>query len=57
MLILTRKRNEKILIGDNGEVQLGIDAPNETPIHREEVFTSIIKENNKNKSLANRNTK
>lgn len=48
MLILARRRNEAIRIGENVEivvkeikgekVRIGIQAPDETPIHREEVF-------------------
>lgn len=47
MLVLTRKKDEKILIGDdieilviscgNGKVKLGIDAPKNVPVDREEV--------------------
>lgn len=55
MLILTRKRNERIMIGDNIEVvivdirgeqvQLGINAPKEVPVHRREVYEAIVREN------------
>jgi carbon storage regulator len=51
MLVLTRKRDEKIMIGDNititvveirgDKVRLGIDAPIEVPVHRQEVFDAI----------------
>lgn len=51
MLVLSRKRNEKIVIGDGitvtvlevrgDQVQLGIDAPREIPVHRYEVFEQI----------------
>ncbi len=47
MLVLTRKQHEKIVIGDNihltivavrgNRVQLGIDAPHETPVLRSEL--------------------
>lgn len=55
MLILSRKRDESIIIdgritisivdikGD--QVKLGIDAPREVKIHREEVFKAIQQEN------------
>lgn len=54
MLILTRKTGEKILIGNEIKIQvieikgkqvrLGIDAPEEFGIHREEVFLRIQEE-------------
>ncbi len=54
MLILTRKPREKILIGDdieimvmevNGnQVRIGINAPRQLPIHREEVYLRIREE-------------
>lgn len=54
MLILTRKLNESIMIGDievkvtslKGDyVKLGIKAPREVPIHRKEIYDLIQKEN------------
>ena len=55
MLILTRKRNERIMIGDSIEVivvdirgeqvQLGINAPKSVPVHRREVYEAIVREN------------
>ena len=56
MLILTRKLGESITIGDGSitvsvmeikgrQVRLGIDAPANTPIHREEVFVKIKESN------------
>ncbi|HHT49387.1 MAG TPA: carbon storage regulator CsrA [Firmicutes bacterium] len=57
MLVLTRKTNESIIIGDDvkvtvvevkGEqVKLGISAPKRVPVHREEVYLEIQKENRK----------
>lgn len=51
MLVLSRKRNEKIVIGDeitvtilevHGEqVQLGIEAPRHISVHRHEVYEAI----------------
>ena len=51
MLVLLRKRNQKIMIGDNivlticsvhaGEVQIGIEAPKEMSVHRKEVHRAI----------------
>lgn len=57
MLVLTRKTNESIIIGDDvkvtvvevkGEqVKLGISAPKRISVHREEVYLEIQKENQK----------
>jgi len=48
MLVLTRKENESLIIGDNikltilavkgGQVRIGIDAPVDVPIHRAELL-------------------
>jgi carbon storage regulator len=55
MLVLTRKRNESIMIGDSVEVsvievkgdqvKLGIKAPRDIKVHRKEVYLAIQKEN------------
>ncbi len=55
MLVLTRKRNESIMIGDSVEVsvievkgdqvKLGIKAPKDIKVHRKEVYLAIQKEN------------
>ena len=55
MLVLTRKLGEMIRIGDqikvtvlevrSGQVKLGIDAPTEVKVHREEVYARIQAEN------------
>lgn len=57
MLILTRKKNESIIIDDqikvtvleldNNRVQLGVEAPRDIIIHREEVYRDIQEENRK----------
>lgn len=55
MLVLSRKENEKICIGDDIEVvvirigpssvRLGITAPENIPIHREEIIDAIARNN------------
>ena len=51
MLVLSRKKNESIIINDNivvtivevrgDKVRLGIDAPKEVTVHRREVYDAI----------------
>ena len=51
MLVLSRQRDESIMIGDDVEiviidvrgdkVRLGITAPKEIPVHRKEVYETI----------------
>ena len=51
MLVLSRKKNESIVIDDNivitvvevrgDKVRLGIQAPREVPVHRSEVYEAI----------------
>ena len=48
MLVLSRKMNEKIMIGDNitltivkidrNQVRIGIEAPGNVPVYREEIL-------------------
>jgi carbon storage regulator len=55
MLILTRKQDEKIKIGDDitvtiielrsDQVKIGIEAPKEVKVFRQEVLRAIQKEN------------
>jgi carbon storage regulator len=57
MLVLSRQRDESIVIGDNvvitivdirgDKVRLGIEAPGEIPVHRQEVYDAIQRENRK----------
>ena len=54
MLILTRRIGEMLVIGDNinvtvlgisgNQVRLGIDAPKDVTVHREEIFQKIQQE-------------
>ena len=53
MLVLTRSIGDRLIIGDEGEivlsvldirgnqVRIGIDAPKNIPVHREEIFQKI----------------
>ena len=55
MLVLSRQRDESIIIGDNivitvvdirgDKVRLGINAPKEVMVHRKEVYEAIRREN------------
>jgi carbon storage regulator len=55
MLVLSRQRDETIMIGDDIEitvvdirgdkVRLGITAPTHIPVHRKEVYEAIKREN------------
>jgi len=55
MLVLARKVNQSVMIGDNikvtiievaqGKVKLGISAPDHVAVHRQEVWEEIQKEN------------
>ena len=54
MLVLSRKKNESIVINDNinivvveirgDKVRLGIEAPKEIPVHRREVYEAILRD-------------
>ena len=55
MLVLSRQKDQTIMIGDNIEitvvdirgdkVRLGISAPAQIPVHRKEVYEAIQREN------------
>jgi carbon storage regulator len=54
MLVLSRKKNEQIVIGDgivitivdvrSDKVRIGIDAPADVPVHRHEVYLALQKQ-------------
>jgi carbon storage regulator len=54
MLILTRRVGEVVMVGDaikvvvvgaaGGQVRLGIDAPREVAVHREEIYEKVKRE-------------
>ena len=58
MLILTRRVGETVMIGNEisvtvlgvkgNQVRVGIQAPKDTPVHREEVFERIRREEDSN---------
>ena len=65
MLVLTRQRDEEIVIGNDpnliiiqvieirgDKVRLGVTAPTSIPVHRREVYEAILRESSQNKSLA-----
>lgn len=55
MLVLSRQRDESIIIGNDIEitivdvrgekVRLGINAPSHIPVHRKEVYEAMLREN------------
>lgn len=67
MLVLSRHRDESIMIGDDvvitivdirgDKVRLGIKAPQEIPVHREEVFDAIKRANPEKNEEASQATK
>ena len=67
MLVLSRHRDESIIIGDDivitvvdirgDKVRLGINAPTEIPVHRHEVYEAIQRENLKAARLQPKETK
>ena len=64
MLVLTRKKNESIVIRDDivvmvveirgDKVRLGIEAPKEVTVHRREVYDKI-KEDERQKDIGHKN--
>jgi carbon storage regulator len=61
MLILTRRVGETLMVGDDvavtvlgvkgNQVRIGIKAPNEVPVHREEIYERIKAERFQRKAL------
>jgi carbon storage regulator len=57
MLVLSRQRDESIVIGDSivitivdirgDKVRLGIEAPSQVPVHRQEVYEAIQRDSGK----------
>ena len=69
MLILTRRVGETLMIGDNvtvtvlgvkgNQVRIGVNAPKEVAVHREEIYERIQREqeqgsNGNNKAISNK---
>lgn len=62
MLVLSRKKDEKIIIGDKitimvieirgDKVRLGIEAPKEVTVHRQEVYEAIKREHDQEKGIS-----
>ena len=61
MLILTRRMGEKLFIGDDitvsvlgkkgSQVRVGIEAPRDVAVHREEIYERIRKSDSKSKHI------
>jgi len=62
MLVLSRRKDESIMIGDDVEVtivdvrgdkvRLGITAPRKIPVHRREVYEAIRREKEKKETTS-----
>lgn len=67
MLVLSRHRDESIMIGDDvvitivdirgDKVRLGINAPQSIPVHRQEVYEAIQRENQSAAKVSPNDTK
>jgi len=66
MLILTRRVGETLMIGDNvtvtvlgvkgNQIRIGVNAPKEVSVHREEIYLRIQEEKNQNDGEINGNS-
>lgn len=66
MLVLSRHRDESIIIGDDiivtvvdirgDKVRLGIQAPTQIPVHRQEIYDAIQREKNRTEGGADQNS-
>ena len=63
MLILTRKVGESIMIGESvevkvlglraGQIKIGIEAPKDVQVHREEIYQRILAEEERERRALN----
>ena len=66
MLVLSRKKNESIVINDDitivvveirgDKVRLGVEAPKEVPVHRSEVYQAIHRNDANDKPVSKPDT-
>lgn len=62
MLVLSRKKNESIVINDDitvvvveirgDKVRLGVEAPHQVPVHRREIYDAIKRESDQARESA-----
>ena len=62
MLVLSRKLGEKIVIGDNivvtvvkidrNQIRIGIEAPNDIPVYREEIAPQRVPRDERSEAVA-----